>query len=91
MQITDYTISETLLPLDLQFVSFVRPGLETDAAKFFIFLVTLVCVGTSAASIGFAISASVRVYAIANLLIALSFVFMMVRCNRWINCLIIVW
>jgi len=66
-------------------ITYFMIGLLLDAGKFFIFFFTLVCIGTSAASIGFAISASVRVFAIANLLMALSFVFMMVFSGLLIN------
>jgi len=66
-------------------ISYFMIGLQTDAAKFFIFLATLICVGLSGSSIAFAVSASVRIFAIANLLIALSFVFMMVFSGLLIN------
>ena len=54
-------------------------GLETAADNFFIFVLNLVLTTLCAASVGFFISASVKVFAIANLLIALIYVFMMVR------------
>lgn len=54
-----------------------------DVGKFFIFTLTLFCVGFCAASLGFMFSATVSVFAIANLLIALCYVFMMVSDFFW--------
>ena len=45
---------------------------------FFFFMLNLVCTTLSASAIGFFLSATVRIFAIANLLIALCYVFMMV-------------
>jgi len=46
--------------------------------KFFIFYLSLFLTTMAASSIGFAVGATVRVFAIANLLIALCYVIMMV-------------
>ena len=53
-------------------------GLQEEAGKFFFFLLTLVLVSLTSASIGFAIGAGISIYGIANILIALSFVMQMV-------------
>ena len=55
-------------------------GFTVDASKFFIFLLTLTLTSITAASQAFAVSSRLRVVAVANLLIALSFVLFMVRC-----------
>ena len=54
-------------------------GFQIDAGKFFIFLLTLFLTAYGASAIAFWVSAGVRVAGIGNLLIALSFVFQMVR------------
>lgn len=53
-------------------------GFQTDVDKFFIFTLTVFSVGFCAAALGWLFSATVSVFAIANLLIALCYVFMMV-------------
>ena len=53
-------------------------GFQTDVAKFFVFTLTIFMVGFCAAALGWLFSATVSVFAIANLLIALCYVFMMV-------------
>ena len=61
---------------------FVFSGFTVDVSKFFIFLLTLTLTSLTATSQAFAISSRLRVVAVANLLIALSFVLFMVRhCN----------
>ena len=59
---------------------FSHTGFQTDVDKFFIYLLTLCLTTLTAASLGFLFSGMVRVFAIANLLIALTYVFMMVSC-----------
>ena len=53
-------------------------GFQVDAAKFFIFVLVLSLTSIAAASIAFSISAIVRVAGLANLFIAMLFVFQMV-------------
>lgn len=48
-----------------------------DAGKFFIFLMTLVLTAISASSVAFFVSASVNVFAVANVLVSLPYIFMM--------------
>ncbi|XP_046345646.1 broad substrate specificity ATP-binding cassette transporter ABCG2-like isoform X1 [Haliotis rufescens] len=52
-------------------------GLRNAAGYFFYFLLDLFLTSLAASGLAFAISASVRIFAIANLLIALCYVFMM--------------
>lgn len=67
-------------------------GLQADVGKFFFFLLTLVLTCLASVSIGFAVSASVSTFAIANLLIALIYVFMMVFGGLLVNVSdIVVW
>ena len=49
-----------------------------DPSKFFIFLLTLVMTSITSASLAFAVGSRLRVVAVANLLIAMSFVLFMV-------------
>lgn len=53
-------------------------GLDRDIDKFFIFTLTLLLASLCASSIAFFVSACVRTFAIANLLVGLPYVFMMV-------------
>ena len=53
-------------------------GLQEEAGKFFFFLLTLVLVSLTSASIGFAIGAGISILGVANRLIALSFVIQLV-------------
>lgn len=53
-------------------------GLRVDVIKFLIFTLTLLLTSLAACSVAFFVSACVRTFAIANLLIALPYVFMMV-------------
>ena len=50
-----------------------------DLTKFFIFLLGLALTSVAASSIGFAVSARVKVAAMANLFVALIYVLSMVR------------
>jgi len=52
-------------------------GFQMDAGKFFIFLLTLVLTAISASSVAFFVSASVNVFAVANVLVSLPYIFMM--------------
>ena len=54
-------------------------GLEIDVKKFFIYYLTLALTSLCGASIAFAFSALVSVFAVANLLVALVFIVYMVR------------
>ncbi|KAL3876014.1 hypothetical protein ACJMK2_033903, partial [Sinanodonta woodiana] len=60
-------------------------GLKEDAGSFFIFTLALFCVSIAASSLAFFFSALVRIFAIANLLIALCYVFMMVFSGLLVN------
>ncbi|KAK6187469.1 hypothetical protein SNE40_005491 [Patella caerulea] len=60
-------------------------GFTADVGKFFFFMLDLFLTTLSATSLAFAISASVRMLAIANLLIALCFVFMMLFSGLLVN------
>ena len=55
------------------------PGLRIAVDKFFVFALGLFFVSLAASSIAFFFSAVVRIFAVANLLIAMAFVVMMVR------------
>jgi hypothetical protein len=55
------------------------PGFTVDPSKFFIFLLTLLLTSITATSQAYAVSSRLRVVAVANLLIALSFVLFMVK------------
>ncbi len=54
------------------------PGLQTDVSKFFLFYLTLSLTTMAGAAIAFTFSALVNVFAVANLLVSLVFVFYMV-------------
>ena len=54
-------------------------GLQPAASKFFIYCLTLALTTLSGASIAFAFSALVSVFAVANLLVSLVFILYMVR------------
>lgn len=60
-------------------------GFEEDFAKWCIFTLNLVLTSLTAASVGFLYSAMFSVFAIANLLTALTFVFMMVFSGLLVN------
>ncbi|XP_046581396.1 broad substrate specificity ATP-binding cassette transporter ABCG2-like [Haliotis rubra] len=60
-------------------------GLRSAAGYFFYFLLDLFLTALAASGLAFAISASVRIFAIANLLIALCYVFMMLFSGLLVN------
>ncbi|XP_068691282.1 broad substrate specificity ATP-binding cassette transporter ABCG2-like [Montipora foliosa] len=66
-------------------VVYFMTGLDRQAAKFFIFTFTLILTNLCACSVGFFVSACVRTFAIANLLVGLPYVFMMVFGGVLIN------
>ncbi|KAL5017918.1 hypothetical protein ScPMuIL_003640 [Solemya velum] len=66
-------------------ITYFMIGLETDVGKFFFFTLTLFCVSVAASSVAFFWSSSAQVLAIANLCIALSFVFMMIFSGLLVN------
>jgi ATP-binding cassette subfamily G (WHITE) protein 2 len=57
-------------------------GLEGGVDKFFIYMLSLFSVAMAASGLAFFFSAVVKIFAIANLSIALCYVFMMVRRNK---------
>ncbi len=57
-------------------------GFQVSAAKFFYFALVICLTSIAAASIAFAISALVRVTGLANLFIAMLFVFQMVNLSQ---------
>lgn len=74
----------SLRVLILMLFSFI--GLDTDVIKFLIFTLTLLLTSLCACSVAFFVSACVRTFAIANLLIALPYVFMMVcQCSHMLK------
>lgn len=66
-------------------IAYFMIGLRPGADHFFFFVLAMFLVSMSASAIGFTISASVRIFAVANLLIALSFVFMMLFSGLLVN------
>lgn len=69
-------------------ISIVCPiGLQLEADKFFIFLLTLFMVSVASAAITYAFSSAARVTAVATLLSALTFVLSMVSMRRKISLL----
>ncbi|XP_068752637.1 broad substrate specificity ATP-binding cassette transporter ABCG2-like isoform X1 [Montipora capricornis] len=66
-------------------VVYFMTGLDRQVAKFFIFTFTLILTNLCACSVGFFVSACVRTFAIANLLVGLPYVFMMVFGGVLIN------
>ncbi|KAM7169913.1 broad substrate specificity ATP-binding cassette transporter ABCG2-like [Macrochelys suwanniensis] len=59
-------------------ISYFMMGLKQDAGSFFLYVLSLSLTNLAAVSMAFLVSASVSTFAVANLLIALPFVFMMV-------------
>ncbi|MBN3270613.1 ABCG2 protein, partial [Polyodon spathula] len=59
-------------------VSYFMMGMKNEVEAFFLYAFTLSLVSMAAASLAFLVSASVRTFAVANVLIALPYVFMMV-------------
>ncbi|XP_074855690.1 broad substrate specificity ATP-binding cassette transporter ABCG2-like [Carettochelys insculpta] len=72
-------IPNRIIPL-LMFsaISYFMMGLKQDAGSFFLYVLSLSLTNLAAVSMAFLVSASVNTFAIANVLIALPFVFMMV-------------
>ncbi|TFK11822.1 thyrotropin-releasing hormone-degrading ectoenzyme [Platysternon megacephalum] len=72
-------IPNRIIPL-LMFsgISYFMMGLKQDAGSFFLYVLSLSLTNLAAVSMAFLVSASVSTFAIANVLIALPFVFMMV-------------
>ncbi|XP_044276411.1 broad substrate specificity ATP-binding cassette transporter ABCG2-like isoform X2 [Varanus komodoensis] len=59
-------------------ISYFMMGLKPDAIAFFLYVLSLSLTNLAAVSLAFLVSASVNSFAVANLLIALPYVFMMV-------------
>ncbi|XP_067409086.1 broad substrate specificity ATP-binding cassette transporter ABCG2-like [Emydura macquarii macquarii] len=72
-------IPNRIIPL-LMFsaISYFMMGLKQDAGSFFLYVLSLSLTNLAAVSMAFLVSASVSTFAVANILIALPFVFMMV-------------
>jgi ATP-binding cassette, subfamily G (WHITE), member 2 len=66
-------------------ITYFMIGLQTFVDKFFIYYLSLFLTTMAASAIGFCVGASVRVFAIANLLIALCYVIMMVFGGLLVN------
>ncbi|XP_055335659.1 broad substrate specificity ATP-binding cassette transporter ABCG2-like [Paramacrobiotus metropolitanus] len=66
-------------------IAYFMIGFQTDAAKCFIFALTMLSVAFAGASLAFLFSASVNVFAIGNLMIALCYVFMMLFSGFMVN------
>ncbi|XP_013397450.1 ATP-binding cassette sub-family G member 2 [Lingula anatina] len=66
-------------------ISYWMIGLQADAGKFFFFTLNLVLTTLTASAYAFFVSASVRIIAIANLLIAMTYVFMMIFSGLLVN------
>ncbi|OQV11982.1 ATP-binding cassette sub-family G member 2 [Hypsibius exemplaris] len=67
----------TIPPLIFCAIAYYMIGFQSDVEKFFIFSLTMVLVAVAGSALAFFFSATVQVFAIANLLIALCYVFMM--------------
>ena len=66
--------------------TWIYAGFQVDAAKFFIFFLTLFLTAFTASTIAFWVSAGIRVAGIGNLLTALCFVVQMVLLAQEIKC-----
>jgi ATP-binding cassette subfamily G (WHITE) protein 2 len=66
-------------------ITYFMMGLQVDAGRFFVFFLTLFLTAICGSAICFAVSASVRVYAIANMLVSLVFIVMMIFGGLLIN------
>lgn len=66
-------------------ISYFMIGLRVGADYFFFFLLNLFMTTLAAAALGILLSASVRIFAVANLLIALCYVFMMLFSGLLVN------
>uniref|UniRef100_A0A8D0GF94 ABC transporter domain-containing protein n=1 Tax=Sphenodon punctatus TaxID=8508 RepID=A0A8D0GF94_SPHPU len=72
-------VPNRIIPLLLfSSISYFMMGLKPDAGSFFLYVITLGLTNLAAVSMAFLVSASVDTFAVANILIALPFVFMMV-------------
>jgi hypothetical protein len=58
---------------------YVFPGFTVDPSKFFIFFLTLLLTSITATSQAYAVSSRLTVVAMANILMALSFIVFLVR------------
>lgn len=75
-----------LVPITVfSLIAYFMIGLDRDIDKFFIFTLTLLLASLCASSVAFFVSACVRTFAIANLLVGLPYVFMMVFGGVLIN------
>jgi ATP-binding cassette subfamily G (WHITE) protein 2 len=75
-----------LMPLCVMtIITYFMMGLQVDAGRFFVFFLTLFLTAICGSAICFAVSASVRVYAIANMLVSLVFIVMMIFGGLLIN------
>jgi len=61
-------------------------GLEAEASKFFVYLLTLILTSTAASGVAFLYSPLVDVFALANIMTAYTYVIMMVCCS-YIMCI----
>jgi len=66
-------------------ISYFMVGLQMNVNKFFIFFLNLFLTNMAASGMGFVISASVRVFAIANLFVSLAYIVMMVFGGLLVN------
>lgn len=66
-------------------ITYFMLGLQVTVEQFFLYVLTLFLVAMSASGIAFFFSATVRIFAIANLCIALTYVFMMVFSGLLVN------
>jgi ATP-binding cassette subfamily G (WHITE) protein 2 len=66
-------------------ITYFMVGLQQNVAKFFIYWFVLLLTTLCASAIGFVISASVRVFAIANLLVSVCYVLMMIFGGLLVN------
>ncbi|XP_021340344.1 ATP-binding cassette sub-family G member 2-like isoform X2 [Mizuhopecten yessoensis] len=75
-----------LIPVSIfAVITYFMIGLQMDVGKFFLYLLSLFLVTLSASGFAFFFSASVRIFAVANLCIALCYVFMMVFGGLLVN------
>ncbi|XP_033741263.1 broad substrate specificity ATP-binding cassette transporter ABCG2-like isoform X2 [Pecten maximus] len=75
-----------LIPVSIfAVITYFMIGLQVDVGKFFLYLLSLFLVTLSASGFAFFFSASVRIFAVANLCIALCYVFMMVFGGLLVN------
>ena len=60
-------------------------GFQVEVDKFFLYVLCLILTTLVGSAVGFCVSAGVQVFAIANLLMALTFVFMMVSTSHLVQ------